>query len=47
MEEKNKKILRELELKYFDLQMQDTWTSEDYKFADELKEKIKKLKGVK
>jgi len=25
--------------------MQDKWDSEDYKYANELKEKIKKLKG--
>lgn len=37
--------LAELEEKYFMLEMQDTWSSKDYKYADELKEKIKKLKG--
>jgi len=25
--------------------MQDKWDSEDYRYANELKEKIKKLKG--
>ena len=39
--------LEELEKRYFLLEMQDTWTSEDYKYADELKEQIKKLKGEK
>lgn len=38
--------LEELKNKLFMLQMQDTWTSEDYRFEDELLEKIKKLKGV-
>lgn len=37
--------LEELEEKYFMLEMQDTWSSRDYKYADELREKIKKLKG--
>jgi len=35
--------LEELEEKYFMLEMQDTWSSRDYKYADELKETIKKL----
>lgn len=39
------KTLEQLENDYFMLQMQDTWTSEDYRYADELREKIKKLKG--
>lgn len=37
--------LEELEEKYFILEMQDKWDSEDYKYASELREKIKKLKG--
>ena len=37
--------LEQLEHKYFLLEMQDHWDSEDYKYANELKEKIKKLKG--
>ena len=37
--------LEQLEERYFLLKMQDNWTSEDYKYADELREKIKKLKG--
>lgn len=36
--------LEELEHKYFMLEMQDTWDSNDYKYADKLREKIKKLK---
>ena len=36
--------LEELEEKYFMLEMQDTWSSKDYKYADELRNKIKKLK---
>lgn len=37
--------LEQLEEKYFLLKMQDKWTSEDYKYADELREKIRSLKG--
>lgn len=37
--------LEQLEHKYFLLEMQDKWDSEDYKYANELKEKIRKLKG--
>lgn len=33
-----------LEQRYFMLKMQDVWDSSDYKYADELLEKIKKLK---
>lgn len=36
--------LEELEEKYFMLEMQDTWSSSDYKYADELRNKIKKMK---
>lgn len=36
--------LKELEKKYFMLQMQDTWDDSDYRYADELKTKIRKLK---
>lgn len=36
--------LEELEEKYFMLEMQDTWSSKDYKYADELRNKIKKMK---
>ena len=36
--------LEELEEDYFMLNMQDTWDSSDYRYADELKEKIKKIK---
>lgn len=43
--QKMSETLEELEEKYFMLEMQDTWSSRDYKYADELKEKIKKLKG--
>jgi hypothetical protein len=39
-----KETLEQLENRYFMLQMQDTWTSEDYRYADELTEKIRKLK---
>lgn len=38
------KTLEELEEDYFMLKMQDVWDSSDYKYADELKEKIKKIK---
>ncbi len=37
--------LEELEHKYFILEMKDTWDSKDYRYADELKEKIKNLKN--
>ena len=37
--------LEELEERYFILQMQDKWDSEDYRYASELREKIKNLKG--
>lgn len=36
--------IEELEEKYFMLEMQDTWSSRDYKYADELRNKIKKMK---
>lgn len=36
--------LEKLEQRYFMLQMQDTWDSNDYRYADELREKIRKLK---
>lgn len=36
--------LEELEEKYFMLEMQDTWSSRDYRYADELRNKIKKMK---
>ena len=36
--------LEELETRYFMLQMKDCWNDSDYKLADELNEKIKKLK---
>lgn len=36
--------IEELEHKYFMLEMQDTWDSRDYKYADELRNKIKKMK---
>lgn len=39
------KTLEELENDYFMLQMQDHWDSSDYRYADELREEIKKLKG--
>ena len=39
--------LEELENKLFMLNMKDTWDSSDYKYEDELREKIKKLKGEK
>lgn len=38
--------LERLEHKYFLLEMQDNWTSEDYRYADELREKIKEAKNV-
>ena len=41
----NEETLEKLEHKYFMLEMQDTWTSEDYRYSEELREKIRKLKG--
>lgn len=37
--------LEQLEHKYFLLEMKDKWNSEDYKYADELKEKIMEVKN--
>lgn len=37
--------LEQLEQRYFLLEMKDKWDSEDYKYAEELRGKIKKLKG--
>lgn len=42
--ERMPEAIEELEHQYFMLEMQDTWDSSDYKYADELKEKIRKLK---
>ena len=36
--------LEELEHQYFMLEMKDTWDSSDYRYADELREKIRRLK---
>lgn len=36
--------LEQLEHEYFMLEMQDTWDSSDYRYASELREKIKKLR---
>lgn len=37
--------IEKLEQRYFDLQMCDHWDSSDYRYAAELREKIKELKG--
>lgn len=42
-----KETLELLEHRYFMLQMKDTWDSSDYRYANELEEKIKKLKESK
>jgi len=42
-----KKSLDELENAYFMLQMCDHWDSSDYRYAEELRNKIKELKEVK
>lgn len=39
--------LEELEQRYFMLQMQDVWDSSDYRYADELRQKINELKEAK
>ncbi len=36
--------IKKLEEEYFMLQMKDGWCEEDYKFARELRDRIKKLK---
>lgn len=36
--------IEELEHDLFMLEMKDTWDSSDYRYADELEQKIKKLK---
>ena len=36
--------LEELEHAYYMLEMQDRWNSSDYRYADELREKIRKVK---
>ena len=41
---KMSETLEELEHQYFMLEMQDTWDSSDYRYADELREKIRRLK---
>ena len=43
-EEKMSETLEELEHQYFMLEMQDMWDSSDYRYADELREKIRRLK---
>lgn len=40
----NSETLEDLEHRYFMLEMQDVWDSSDYRYADELREKIRKLK---
>lgn len=37
--------LEELEKKYFELQMCDSWDASDYRYAEELREKIRRLKN--
>lgn len=39
--------LEELENYLFVLQMQDVWSNDDYTYANELREKIKKIKESK
>ena len=36
--------IKKMEEEYFMLQMKDGWCEEDYKFARELRDRIKKLK---
>ena len=43
MEQKQKE-LEQLEHKYFMLQMADTWGAEEHAFAEELREKMKKIR---
>lgn len=37
--------LEQLEQRYFMLQMQDIWDSSDYRYADELRQKIREAKN--
>lgn len=43
----NLQEIEKLERKYFELQMCDHWDSSDYRYAEELREKIKELKEEK
>ena len=45
--DKMPETLEELEQRYFMLQMQDVWDSSDYRYADELRQKINELKEAK
>lgn len=36
--------IENLEKRYFELQMCDHWDSDDYRYAEELRDEIKKLK---
>ena len=38
------KQIEELERRYFELQMCDHWDSSDYRYAEELRQKIKQLR---
>lgn len=40
-----KETLEQLEQRYFILQMQDVWDSSDYRYANELRQKIKEAKN--
>ena len=42
--EKEEETLERLEHKYFMLQMADTWDASDYRFAEKLREKMRKLR---
>ena len=41
-----KKKIKELEQEYFYLKMQDHWDSSDYRYANELREEIKRCKDA-
>jgi len=43
---KEEERLEQLEQKYFLLRMQDHWDSSDYKYANELREEIKRCKDA-
>ena len=38
--------IQKLEDEYFMLQMKDNWDSDDFRYADEIREKIRRLKNA-
>lgn len=44
--EELQKELEELEKKQFELEMCDTWSSSDYRYAWKLRDRIKEIKSI-